>query len=30
VPRALAHHRWYRTTFPDYPPARTAIIPGLL
>ncbi len=30
VPRALAHHRWYRTTFPDYPPERRAILPGLL
>ncbi len=30
VPRALHHHRWYRRTFPDYPPERKAIIPGLL
>jgi protein-S-isoprenylcysteine O-methyltransferase Ste14 len=30
VPRALDHHKWYRTTFPDYPPARKAIIPGIL
>jgi 3-oxo-5-alpha-steroid 4-dehydrogenase 1 len=30
VPRALAHHRWYRATFPAYPPARKAIIPFLL
>ncbi|MCA9675198.1 MAG: DUF1295 domain-containing protein [Kofleriaceae bacterium] len=30
VPRALAHHRWYRATFPDYPPARRALIPFLL
>jgi protein-S-isoprenylcysteine O-methyltransferase Ste14 len=29
-PRALANHRWYRTTFPDYPPARRALIPGVL
>ncbi|MCH7960061.1 MAG: DUF1295 domain-containing protein [Candidatus Hydrogenedentes bacterium] len=29
VPRALAHHRWYRTTFPDYPPERRAIVPYL-
>lgn len=29
VPRALAHHRWYRKTFPDYPTDRKAIIPGL-
>lgn len=26
-PRALAHHRWYRTQFADYPPARKALIP---
>lgn len=30
VPRALAHHRWYRREFPDYPPARRAIVPFLL
>lgn len=30
VPRALATHRWYRQTFPDYPPARRALVPGLL
>lgn len=30
LPRALAHHRWYRETFPDYPPERRAILPGLL
>ncbi|TNF25347.1 MAG: DUF1295 domain-containing protein [Deltaproteobacteria bacterium] len=30
VPRALAHHRWYRERFPDYPPGRRAILPGLL
>jgi protein-S-isoprenylcysteine O-methyltransferase Ste14 len=30
VPRAIAHHRWYRKTFPDYPPERRAILPGLL
>ena len=29
VPRARAHHRWYRETFPDYPPERAAILPGL-
>jgi 3-oxo-5-alpha-steroid 4-dehydrogenase 1 len=27
APRALAHHRWYRTRFPDYPPTRRALIP---
>ena len=30
VPRAIAHHRWYREKFPDYPPARRALIPFLL
>jgi protein-S-isoprenylcysteine O-methyltransferase Ste14 len=29
-PRALAHHAWYRRTFPDYPPRRKALIPFLL
>ncbi|RMF19596.1 MAG: DUF1295 domain-containing protein [Candidatus Dadabacteria bacterium] len=29
-PRALAHHRWYKERFPDYPPGRKAIIPGLI
>jgi len=27
LPRALHHHRWYRQTFPDYPPRRRALIP---
>jgi protein-S-isoprenylcysteine O-methyltransferase Ste14 len=30
VPRALAHQRWYRTVFADYPANRKAIFPGLL
>jgi protein-S-isoprenylcysteine O-methyltransferase Ste14 len=30
VPRALANHRWYRKRFPDYPPSRKAVIPGIL
>ena len=30
VPRALAHHRWYRKQFPDYPSRRRALIPRLL
>ncbi len=30
VPRALDHHRWYRSHFKDYPPNRKAIIPFLL
>jgi 3-oxo-5-alpha-steroid 4-dehydrogenase 1 len=29
VPRALAHHRWYRRRFTDYPPERKALIPFL-
>ena len=29
VPRAKAHHAWYRKNFPDYPPQRKALIPGL-
>lgn len=29
-PRALAHHRWYRKTFENYPPERKAIIPGII
>lgn len=30
IPRALWRHRWYRQTFPDYPPSRRAVIPGVL
>ena len=30
IPRALSHHAWYRSTFPDYPPRRRAVIPALL
>jgi protein-S-isoprenylcysteine O-methyltransferase Ste14 len=30
APRALAHHRWYRERFPDYPPERRALVPFLL
>lgn len=29
-PRALAHHRWYRERFEDYPKERRALIPGVL
>jgi hypothetical protein len=29
LPRAKAHHAWYRKTFPDYPPERKALVPGL-
>jgi 3-oxo-5-alpha-steroid 4-dehydrogenase 1 len=28
-PRALAHHRWYQSKFPDYPPRRRALIPHI-
>ncbi len=30
VPRALAHHKWYREKFDDYPPERRAVIPYVL
>lgn len=30
LPRALAHHRWYRANFEDYPTKRKAVFPGLL
>jgi 3-oxo-5-alpha-steroid 4-dehydrogenase 1 len=29
LPRARSHHLWYRKTFPDYPSARKALIPGI-
>jgi len=29
VPRARAHHAWYRQNFPDYPPERKALVPGI-
>ena len=29
APRAVANHRWYRQNFPDYPPERRALIPGV-
>lgn len=29
VPRARSHHSWYRTHFPDYPPERKRLLPGL-
>jgi len=28
LPRAIAHHRWYKNQFPDYPKERAAVIPG--
>lgn len=30
VPRALSHHRWYRSHFTDYPLERKAVIPFIL
>ena len=30
LPRALAHHRWYRQSFVGYPANRKAVFPGLL
>ncbi|HNW73925.1 MAG TPA: DUF1295 domain-containing protein [Bacteroidales bacterium] len=30
LPRALHHHKWYQTTFPEYPPERKAVIPFIL
>ena len=29
VPRARAHHCWYRAHFANYPPERKALVPGL-
>ncbi len=30
LPRAMAHHRWYREKFPEYPAQRKAVIPFLI
>lgn len=30
APRAMANHRWYRETFPDYPADRRALLPYVL
>ena len=30
VPRALDHHKFYKKAFPDYPPKRKAVVPGIL
>ncbi len=27
IPRAISHHRWYKSHFPDYPTERKALIP---
>lgn len=29
IPRALAHHQWYRAKFPNYPKERKAVLPFL-
>ena len=29
APRAVSNHRWYRKNFPNYPPERRALIPGV-
>ena len=29
-PRAIAHHKWYKRTFPDYPKTRKAFFPFVL
>jgi 3-oxo-5-alpha-steroid 4-dehydrogenase 1 len=29
APRAWAHHIWYHEHFPNYPPARKALLPGV-
>jgi len=30
IPRAIHNHQWYKSTFPDYPKNRKAIIPFIL
>ena len=30
LPRALHHHKWYQSAFPDYPSGRKALLPFLL
>ena len=29
-PRAIAHHKWYKDKFDDYPKNRKAVIPGII
>ncbi len=29
VPRAVANHAWYKDRFPDYPPERKIVLPGV-
>ena len=30
IPRALDHHKWYKSNFEDYPQQRKAIVPRVL
>ncbi len=30
APRAIAHHRWYKEKFADYPPERRALVPYVI
>ena len=30
IPRSIAHHRWYKGKFPNYPKKRKAVLPYLL
>jgi 3-oxo-5-alpha-steroid 4-dehydrogenase 1 len=30
VPRALDHHKWYKSHFENYPKDRKAVFPGIL
>jgi len=30
IPRAISHHKWYRSHFENYPKKRKAVFPGLL
>lgn len=30
IPRALAHHKWYKSYFDEYPKNRKAFLPGIL
>jgi protein-S-isoprenylcysteine O-methyltransferase Ste14 len=29
IPRARSNHRWYREHFPEYPPGRRSLLPGI-
>jgi hypothetical protein len=30
IPRAISHHKWYRSQFENYPKKRKAVFPGLV